>query len=741
MVDPTADVVLSPVETSLYNNVQALLKEMSQSSSQKGVHRWSLQKKLEDDPSCSASLIRVLVRELDKKLKRVSKIHKPQSFTHVIPMLHTLYYAVIQSGVMIPSSLYQTVYECLMKLLILPSPYSAVALHTLRSIKMEMNTPGSLYQKRVTAEQNLNNDHFTWQEKVFVLADPAVFSAPLDAAVRKNLEASNFLRDTTTMEISVVLRVLQAGLGTSCHSSRLAQALEALEKHTVEKYFQEVVSAVEKSMKHGAGGRTIYLNKLTYIYGDILTASKGRTTLDHGSVCSNAMPFPEINFLLWSDEDDLWDLLADFAQCSHSNSASVDEDEKGKRDSGIERDIKESDPDDTLRSLATKPGSVIKRRNAFKSMKPADRLSLMEEKIDVFPGSSAVVKEDRRRHTARVVVMGDDRVLGRLARTYHSIRERESKHLLLTRKLKLQLYYVPFSNVESSLSSPVSHAESLKATQTDWYFVGDSQDSPCQNGCRLSLASTLGRVDPWYNSNINSLGATISKLAEMHSDHSEPPEQSIPLLDTLCYYLRCGMQPVNLPLYSVKMTRSSCGVSSVVEDVFVSHLDADIPEFRHLKEKFTKEPSARRKKSTVELFGAVMSVSYSKMSLSKRKVQMGEAPMTCGVMITSEPAALTSGEDHLTVRFDSLNPGYNTTIQTQNISIRTMEHRMLSVCLDKDSRRTYTDVHRIEISPCLDPGCSIRSRFSVSQERELLISKYLDKVLSLPINTFTGVTA
>lgn len=750
MVDPIADAALSPVETSLYNNVQALLKEMSsQSVSQKGVRRWSLQKKLEDDPSCSVSLIRVLVKELDKKLRRVSKVHKPRSYTHVIPMLHTLYYAVIQSGVMIPSSLYQTVYECLMKLLILPLPYSAVALHTLRSIKMEMTTPGSLYQRRVTAEQNLNNDHFTWQEKVFVLADPAVFSAPLEAAVRKHLEASNFLRDTTTMEISVVLRVLQTGLGTSCHSSRLAQALEALEKQTVEKYFQEVVSAVEKSMKHGAGGRTIYLSKLRHIYRDILTASKeGRTTLDHSSACSTAMPIPEINFLLWSDEDDLWDLLADFAQWSCSNSTSVDEDEKGKRDSvrsedsGIERDLKESDSDDT------NTGSVIRRRNAFKSMKPADRLSLVKEKIDVFPGSSAVLKEDRRYHTARVVVMGDDRVLGRLARTYHSIRERESKRLLLTRTLKLQLYYVPFSDVEPLLSSPVSHAESVKAPQTDWYFVEDSagpcntsQDSPCQYGGRLSLASTLGRVDPWYNSNINSLGATISKLAEMRSDHSEPPEQSLLLLDTLCYYLRCGTQPVNLPLYSVKMTRSSCGVTSVVEDVFVSHLDADIPEFRHLKEKFTKEPSARRKKSGVELFGAVVSVSYSKMSLSKREVKKGEAPMTCGVMITSELAALTSGEDHLTVRFDSLNPGYNTTIQTQNISIRTMENRMLSVCLDKDSRRTYKDVHRIKISPCLDPGCSIRSRFSVSQDRELLFSKYLDKVLSLPINTFTGVTA
>ncbi len=42
----------------------------------------------------------------------------------------------------------------------------------------------------------------------------------------------------------------------------------------VEKYFQQVVLAVEQSMKHGAGGREIYLNKLQDIYRDILTASK-----------------------------------------------------------------------------------------------------------------------------------------------------------------------------------------------------------------------------------------------------------------------------------------------------------------------------------------------------------------------------------------------------------------------------------------------------------------------------------
>ena len=42
----------------------------------------------------------------------------------------------------------------------------------------------------------------------------------------------------------------------------------------VEKYFQEVVLAVEQSIKHRAGGHADYLNRLQHIYRDILTASK-----------------------------------------------------------------------------------------------------------------------------------------------------------------------------------------------------------------------------------------------------------------------------------------------------------------------------------------------------------------------------------------------------------------------------------------------------------------------------------
>ncbi|XP_069380774.1 phosphoinositide 3-kinase regulatory subunit 6 isoform X2 [Paralichthys olivaceus] len=695
---------VSAVQSSLHTEVRALLKEMnSRCTSQKGWIRWSLEKKLEVDPSCSVSLICVLVKELERKLK---KMHKTQSHVHVIPILHTLYYSIIQSDSTIPRSLYQRVHECLMRLLILPRPHSAVVLSTLSSVQTEMTTPGSLHQRRVIAEQNLKSKNFTLQEKVFVLADPDVFTAQLEATVRTYLEVSGLLRDTpTAMKKNLMLRVMQKGLGTACRSSTLAQALQALDDQMVEKRFEEVVRAVERSVKHGAGGCATYLNGLQHIQRDMLTAategvcsartddyqqrheetflqdlsppSSEVTEEDCGSVCSRMLSFPQISFLLWTDEEDLWNLLADFSLSSGSRS-SVDEDKKDKRDGsedgGTKRRLKESDLGDTLQPLVKNPSIAISRRNACKKRNPGDKLRLMREKMEMLPGSRRVLRDDRRCLTARVVVMGDDRVLGRLSRVLLSIRQRESKRLILTKKLNLELYYVPVVDVEPQPRSP---------------------DGPCQDEGRLSLAGLLGRVDPWYNSNINSLRATISNLARKHTNHRESEsDQNLFLLDTLCYYLRCGTQPVNLPMYSVKMTRCGSDASSVVEDVFVSHLEADMPEFRHLKEKFPKEPSSRRKKSTVIVHGAVVSVSYTETSLSKRRVVRGEARMACGVVITSEPAAVTTGEDFLWVRFDNINLGDNKKIRTQNLRIRTMEDRTLCVCLDRDSRRTYTDVQR-----------------------------------------------
>ncbi|XP_029998035.1 phosphoinositide 3-kinase regulatory subunit 6 isoform X1 [Sphaeramia orbicularis] len=701
MADHTDDVAMS----STAESIQALFKETnSQHTTDKAMLRWTLQKTVETHPSCSLLLIRTLVEELQK----IKQIHTNQPFVHVIPMLHTLYYAVLQSGAVIPRYLYQTVCECLMKLLILPLPYSAVALSTLKSIKMEMTTPGSLYQRRLIAEQNLKNDHLRLQERVFVLADPAVFSAPLEAAVRADLEASNSLRDTTTQKKRLVLHLLQTGLGSDCQSSKLAQALGALGDQSVEKYFQEAVLAVEQSVKQGAGGCTDYMNKLQHIYTNILAATKEETKSNDDSDYETVLPNPEISFHLWHDEEDLWNLLANFTLRSNSNS-SVDTEEKETGDDKMDR---EDDFGSVKKPSLKKSTSLTSRRNAYKNLKLGNKLKLLREKIEDFPGNTPVLKEELS-HTARVMVMGDDRVLGRLAKAFYAIRDKESKRFTLTKKLNLQLYYIPVTNVETSLSSA-------------------EEDT-------LSLASLLGRVDPWYDCNINILQSTIPKLDEMQTNLGGPLKQNFFLLDTLCYYIRCGTRPVNLPLYTVKMIRSSSDVSSKVEEVFVSNLEAHIPEFRHIKEISLKKSSARKKTPSAKIVGGILSVNHIKSYASKRESIKGAVPMTCGLMITSEPD-LTSGEDYLTIRYDSVIPGENTEIRTKSISIKTLEHRTLTVCLDKDSRKTYKDIQRIEISPCLDPGCKIQSRFSASSDRELPLSKYLDQVLSLPVNTFTGVT-
>lgn len=120
--------------------------------------------------------------------------------------------------------------------------------------------------------------------------------------------------------------------------------------------------------------------------------------------------------------------MLDFTLHCCPNSSLDEGNDKGdsvqSKDSSVERNQKESDFDDKKQPLksVSNPLSALNRRKAFRNLKPADKLSLAMEKTEAFPGSSPVLKEYRKCHTARVVVMGDDRVLGRLTKAYHAIR-------------------------------------------------------------------------------------------------------------------------------------------------------------------------------------------------------------------------------------------------------------------------------------------------------------------------------
>ncbi|XP_020794125.1 phosphoinositide 3-kinase regulatory subunit 6 isoform X2 [Boleophthalmus pectinirostris] len=692
------------MEVNLRNMVKALF-ENSHASSEKGMLRWNLHNKVQSHPSCTVALVRKLVKQLQKC---IDKLQMCESHVHVIPILHTLYYVVLQSPVVIPVKLYQSMYGCLMRLLILPLPHSAVALSTVKSIRTELFTPGSLYHRRVIAEQSLKNDHVNLQERVFLLADPELFSDPLEATMRADLEVSSSLRDPLVLKRKVVLRLLQLGLGSFCHSPTIQQALESLGEQSLEAIFQETVLAVEQGVQKGPEGWRDYIDHLQMIYTQVLTSCDKAIGYENNTVYPITMPYPEINFILWNDEEDLWNALTTFTLRS-----SFDIDDKSQRASVQSKNLKELNkgpPQIPQRSMS----NLSKRRNAFKDTKPGNQLSLMDEKMESSSTISSSSREQRS-HTARIVVMGDDRILGKLASAYCSIREKESKHIRLTKKINLQFYYIPVTDVEASVPLQPNTTEQA----------------------RLSIASFLGKVDSWYDVNINILQSAMPRTAGMNTNHNKPSEQNLFFLDTLNYYLRCGIQKVNLPLYKVMMTRSN-EVSSVIEEVFVSSLEADVAEFKHLKDKSAK--SYNRRKRSVEVFGGVMSVSYTQVFVSKREQLKGVCPMACSAVITSEPS-VTHGEGYLGVRFNSVNLEENTKIFTKTISIKAMENRTLVVCLDKDFRRTYSNIQRIEVSPYVDPGCNIRTRFSMSITKDLPLSKYVDKILSLPINTFSGVTS
>ncbi|TNN55276.1 Phosphoinositide 3-kinase regulatory subunit 6 [Liparis tanakae] len=131
----------------------------------------------------------------------------------------------------IPDELYKRVYDFCKRLLIYPHPYCTVGLSYTRRIKTERSVPGLMYQRMVTAEQRLKNEHYPFQERVFVLADPEVFSGSLGQVLSGDIETSASAADGSPSPLDhmclVVQHSLQAALGAEqCHGPKLARALK-----------------------------------------------------------------------------------------------------------------------------------------------------------------------------------------------------------------------------------------------------------------------------------------------------------------------------------------------------------------------------------------------------------------------------------------------------------------------------------------------------------------------------------
>ncbi|XP_060748992.1 phosphoinositide 3-kinase regulatory subunit 6 isoform X1 [Tachysurus vachellii] len=741
-MEKTASKVSSDVESSLYQRVHAMLRELDThaqavsicNKASQGMLRWTLHKKVENNPSMSLSLLRVLVKELEKAERIDCKIR-------IIPLLHTLAYAVIQSAY-IPDELCERIYVCLKRLITLPEPYCTVGLNYAKQMKIEQSIPGALYQRRVIAEHSLKNDHYPLHERVFVFADPAMFPETLLNALRADVECGALDWGTLTPQHRVLLHTLQAGLGKECHGRQLTQALEDLGADT-EKYFQDVVATVEERILDGGSECDQYNERLQQLYDEIICSASTEKSCP-ASLVGTPLPSPEVSFHVWTKEDEIWNEVINFTlmlDSMHQSSEFLEDGPDSRRasvistisrDSGIEGDMPLNEFSFLMveRSAGQEVQDQQKslrfyRRPCVRGPKAANRMTLMVEAIKESGGtggSGSCILQEGKNFTARAVVMGDDSTLGRLAKAYHNIRKKEMRNLFLTKRVNLEIYYIPVTS-QSYTASPVQENATVD---------------------RLTLAASLGSVDPWYNSNINSLGSMILKLAETHSSVVGSSEPNSFLLDIISYYTRTAQQPVHIPIYSVKLTFSDLE-SKVVEDLFVCQLDMDFPGFKPLRLTFkdTIRGSVRYKKTMQEECSVVVAVNYRKASISNREVDQGMPLTICGVSIRAAPLSGTKSLESLNVDFHDPNPTRPpmSTLRVTNICIRALEKKTFTVCLDKDSCRTFKKVQSIEVSPCTDPGYSLqKSKSKHSQmEDDSGLSKFLSKTFCLPINTFSGV--
>ncbi|XP_012862789.3 phosphoinositide 3-kinase regulatory subunit 6 [Echinops telfairi] len=616
----------------------------------------------------------------------------------------------------------------------------------------------------VLAEQNLISELHPYQERVFLFVDPELVPASVCSALLLEIQAAEAQQTPEACMRHVVSHALQAALGDACQAATVHKKLQASPRRTLELYFHAVVAAVEHMANEPSPNRAGHQERLEEIYCSLLgplAASRGGGDPPPDRPPSIPLPSPHITFHLWRDEEQLWKELVLFLRpLSHLHlSADLEAlDLQGlppdrelarvsmlSTDSGIERDLP-SGPDElpapsspeTERAGLQRKGGIKKRTWLPGLLLPGSWLGAPElhRRTGGPGGDGELLPGISRVHTARVLVLGDDRMLGRLAQAYYTLRKRETQKFCLTPRLSLQLYYIPVLAPEGSSASRQRE-------------LGE-------------LAAFLGRADRWYHNTVNTLCPAIHKLAEMPPcwDTSQTVDPFI--LDAMTYYIRMGTQPIYFQIYTVKIFFSDLS-RDPAEDVFLTELKAKIQDSR-----FPKDGCPAKKRGVAEGQGAELSICYQKALLSHRAREVTVTLRATELVLKAIPASNTevSGPTHpprtaapatdhtclnasVTEVVKSSNlagRAFSTvtnTFRTANIRIQSQDQKLLTLWLDKDHRRTFKDVVRFEVTPCPEP-CSGTHKSKTPwlgshQQKRMEAAKASPKPLLMPINTFSGI--
>ncbi|XP_053528691.1 phosphoinositide 3-kinase regulatory subunit 6 isoform X2 [Artibeus jamaicensis] len=695
----------SAVELDLQRSVQAVLRQLRAQDpalqNNQGMWRWSLHKKVDRDPGKSPALVRILLRELEKAESEDAR-------QVIIPLLHTLMY-VLTKATGIPEELYQRIYTLCMRLLTLPSPYCAIALDCAIRLKTETAVPGTLYQRLVIAEQNLRSELYPYQERVLLFVDPELVSPSVCSALLLEIEAAQTQQTPEACMRHVVSHTLQAALGEACRAEALQRKLRASPRRALERYFHAVVAAVEQMASEPSSSRVGHLERLEEIYCSLLgptAAARGRCGGDAlpDRPPNIPLPSPLITFHLWTDEEQLWKELVLFLRPRSLLRLSADlealdlqgllPDQALAResvlstDSGIERDLPLEAEEPLMTGSSEMEHVGLQRKGGIKKrVWPPD--ILMPGSWDGTPGlhrrtgrpsgDGELLPGVSRLHTARVLVLGDDRMLGRLARAYRNLRKRETQMFCLTPRLSLQLYYIPVLTPEPP---------SLDTSRNIDPFILDV----------ITYYVRMGTQPIYFQ---------IYTVKIFFSDLSQDSVEDIFLTE-----LKVKIQDSKFPK------------------------DCSSPRRRGVVESPGAELSLGYRKALLSRRTREVTISLRATGLVLKALPARDTDdHTClNVSVTEVvKSSNLAGRSFSTA---------TNTFRAANIQIQSQDQRLLTLVLDKDHRRTFRDVVRFEVAPCPEP-CSgaqkSKGLWLSSHQQEMERTRAKPKPLLMPINTFSGI--
>ncbi|KAJ7316139.1 hypothetical protein JRQ81_002301 [Phrynocephalus forsythii] len=361
--------------------------------------------------------------------------------------------------------------------------------------------------------------------------------------------------------------------------------------------------------------------------------------------------------------------------------------------------------------------------------------------------------EDTKVSTLRVVVFGSDRISGKVARAYSSLKAQESRCPWLTRHFKLQFHYVPVKRSGSTSSGPSNPPPSPGDPYSRTWGSVDPRLAGMESSTN-DISLYIGLLDPWYERNVLGLmnlptSVLCQQSIKPEGELLEEPTEQLPILsDMILYYCRFATRPVLLQVYQAELTFIG---GETKTEIFIHSLElGHSAATRAIK---ASGPGCKRLgiDGDREAIPLTLQIAYSKRSVSGRS-RWNDTEKVCTSVNLSKACkrqeelgpkteCLTLTATEVIKRQSSKSKkSFNQQISVSQIKVDKVQllgvNCSFAVCLDQDERKILQSVTRCEISPCYKPKISLGGK-PVSSLPPHQSSDFCS-LLCLPIATFSG---